>query len=55
MKIKAQKGSSLNEAERLEMARLLVKAGYTVRIVKEKDGNKTVSYAIEYSESESPV
>lgn len=40
MRIYPQKNGSLSETERLEIARLLVKAGYTVRIVKEKPTNK---------------
>ncbi len=35
----AQKGGSLNDPERLELCRLLVKAGYTVRITSQKIGN----------------
>lgn len=40
MRIQPQKGGSLTEPERLEIARLLIKAGYTVRIGKEKPTNK---------------
>lgn len=36
MKIYSLKRNALNEADRLELARLLIKAGYTVRIGKEK-------------------
>lgn len=42
MIIHAQKGGSLNDQERLELAKLLIKAGYTVRIVAMKVGNTTV-------------
>lgn len=42
-KIIAPKQNSLNDNERLEIARLLLKAGFTVRIGKEKRGNSTVS------------
>ena len=48
-RITPPKYNSLNDSEKLEIARLLIKAGYTVRIVKEKKGNSTVS-AIEYWE-----
>lgn len=40
MRIQPQKNGSLTESERLDIARLLVKAGYTVRIGKEKPTNK---------------
>ncbi|MGX8126100.1 hypothetical protein ACWTV9_07580 [Clostridioides difficile] len=36
-KIYAQKNGSLNDTDRLEIARLLIKAGYTVRLDKEKE------------------
>jgi hypothetical protein len=42
-KIIAPKPNSLNDNERLDIARLLLKAGFTVRIGKEKHGNSTVS------------
>lgn len=42
MRIQDQRFGRLVDAERIELARLLVKAGYTVRIVKEKQGSKTV-------------
>jgi hypothetical protein len=48
-KIIAPKPNSLNDNERLDIARLLLKAGFTVRIGKEKHGNSTVS-VIEYWE-----
>lgn len=35
-KIFAQNGGALNDQERLDLCRLLVKAGYTVRITSEK-------------------
>lgn len=51
MKIHSLKNGSLNEADRLEMARLLVKAGYTVRIGKEKaPGKNTNIIFIEFKE-----
>ena len=46
-KIIPPKANSLNDAERLEIARLLIKAGYAVRIGKAKIGNSTVT-VIEY-------
>ena len=46
-KIVAPKTNSLNEQERLEMAKLLLKAGFTVRTGTEKQGNRTVSF-VEY-------
>ena len=39
MKIKIDV-TKLKEDERLEVARLLIKGDYAVRIAKEKDGNK---------------
>lgn len=41
-RIEVQKGYSLNEEERLQIARLLIKAGYTVKISKIKQDNKSV-------------
>lgn len=43
MKIYALKNGSLNEADRLELSRLLIKAGYTVRIGKEKAAGKNTN------------
>ena len=40
MKIQDQRNGKLNEAERLALATLLIKAGYTVRIGKEKPAGK---------------
>lgn len=42
MKISAQKGYSLTEQERLELSRLLIKAGYVVSLSKEKTQGKSV-------------
>lgn len=51
MKIYSVKPNSLNEADRLELARLLVKAGYTVRIGSEKQPGKSASvHFVEYME-----
>ena len=50
-RIKALKGSVLNADDRYAIANLLIKAGYSVRIVKEKPENKsTFQYFIEYWE-----
>ena len=46
-RIEVQKGFTLNEDERLQIARLLIKAGYTVKISKIKQDNKSV-ICIEY-------
>ena len=48
-RIYSVKGSSLNEADRLQIASLLIKAGYAVKIGREKPGNSWV-YFIEYWE-----
>ena len=49
MKIDAQKNGSLNQVDRLELARLLIKAGYTVRLDKEKpNGKTTYVYYVEF-------
>lgn len=45
--ITAQKGGSINDQERLDLARLLIKAGYTVRTVTVKVG-ATAAKAVEY-------
>ena len=44
MKIKALKTGSLNEHDRLSIATLLIKAGYTVRIGKEKSSSGSNKY-----------
>lgn len=52
MKIKALRNGSLGEADRLELARLLIKAGYIVRITKEIiPGRTTKATVIEYAEN----
>lgn len=48
MKIFAQKGRTLTQAEILELAGLLVKAGYTVKIGRAKVGEKVVQ-AVEFA------
>lgn len=51
-KIYNQKGAGLTEADRLELAKLLIKAGYTVRIGRERPQGKTGAYIyfVEYEE-----
>lgn len=50
-RIYSQKNNALNEQDRLDMARLLIKAGYTVRLGREKQGkSNTYTYFIEYWE-----
>ena len=53
MKIYSLKNNSLNESDRLELARLLIKAGYTVRIGAEYPPGKTSGskrHYVEYSD-----
>ena len=55
MKIYSLKSGSLNEQDRLELARLLIKAGYAVRLGREKPQgkpNSQYSYFVEFSEGE---
>ena len=52
MKIYAQKGHILSEPERLELGRLLLKAGYIAMLGKEKQGNVTVNYVEFYRKVE---
>lgn len=48
-KITTQKNGTLNDADRLLLAQLLIKAGYTVRIGKEKrDGAKNSTIFVGY-------
>ena len=51
MKIYAQKNCTLTQAELYELAGLLIKAGYTVRIGRAKVGDKLVK-AVEYTGAE---
>lgn len=44
MKIYTQKDGALTKGERIELATLLIKSGYTVRIGKMKLGTKSVEY-----------
>ena len=50
MKIYPVKSGALNEAERLELARLLIKAGYTVRLGKDKPVGRTSSTYVHFVE-----
>ena len=49
IKIIAPRNNGLNEAERLELGRLLMKAGYTVRMGNEVKNGRTV-YFVEFWE-----
>jgi hypothetical protein len=49
-KINAQKNGTLNESDRLAISNLLVKAGYMVRIGKEKPEGKQNSQYVHYVE-----
>lgn len=52
-RIYTQKDAKVNDADRLALAQLLLKFGYTVRIGKErKDGKTTNVYYIAYSKQE---
>lgn len=50
--IKVLELSKLTETERLEIATLLIKAGYTVRMKKEKSAGRNYNYSIEYWKGE---
>ena len=49
MKLSAKKGYTLTEQERLELGRLLLKAGYSVCMRREKVGS-AVQWSIEFYE-----
>ena len=49
IKIIAPRNNGLNEVERLELGRLLIKAGFTVRVGSEVKNGRTV-YFVEYWE-----
>lgn len=51
-RIYSKKNSSLNEQDRLDLARMLAKAGYAVRVGREKPNAKSSSYIyfVEYWE-----
>lgn len=53
-KICSVKQNALNEQDRLELATLLIKAGYSVRLGREQKSptNKAYSYFVEYWEDE---
>ena len=47
------KNNALNENDRLQLATLLIKAGYSVRLGREKKANSSANiYYVEYWESE---
>lgn len=52
MRIYSLKSGALNENERLDIARLLIKAGYTVRVGKEKANGKAANYYVEFMDGE---
>lgn len=54
MRIQDQKNGKLNEEDRLEIAKLLIKAGYTVKISREKKNSKSSVnvYFVEFKEDE---
>lgn len=52
-RVYSQKSGALNETDRIEIARLLIKAGYSVRLGREKPAGKqngAFIYFIEYWE-----
>lgn len=54
-RIYSQRHNSLNEEDRLELARLLVKAGYVVRLGRERPAGNTTGafkYYVEYWEED---
>lgn len=52
-RITAQKNYTLSEADRLQLATLLIKAGYTVKLTREKPtGKNTFSYYVDYAAKE---
>lgn len=44
--------SKLTETERLEIATLLIKAGYTVRMTRKKTAGRNYEYSVEYWKGE---
>ena len=53
VKIYQQRDGKVNEADRQQLAALLIKFGYTVRIGKErKDGSKANTYYVAYKGDE---
>lgn len=54
MRIYAQNGGSLTRQERLDLATLLIKAGYVVSCGKAKVAGKAVDY-VEFSAKPKPV
>ena len=52
MKIQEQKHGALSESDRLELARLLLKAGYTVRIGRDRPPGKSTGAWVWYVQFE---
>lgn len=52
MNVKILELSKLTESERLEIATLLIKAGYTVRLLKKKTTGRNYNHYIEYWKDE---
>lgn len=50
MRIYSLKQNSLNDSDRLDLARLLLKAGYTVKLGREKPAGKATGAYIYYIE-----
>jgi len=51
-KIESLKSGGLNEADRLEIAKLLIKAGYAVCLGKEQTKGKVYNHYVEYWEKD---
>lgn len=52
MRIESLKGGALSQEDRLDMARLLIKAGYVVFVGKQEGKSSNMSYYIEFVEPE---
>lgn len=52
MRIESLKGGALSQDDRLDMARLLVKAGYVVSIGRREGRSSNMSYYIDFTEPE---
>lgn len=51
-KIYPQKGCTVTHADKIELASLLIKMGYTVRLGKEKKGSSTTTFVEYWEEKE---
>lgn len=51
-RIYTQKGSAATHADKIALASLLVKTGYTVRLGKEKKGSSTTTFVEYWEEKE---